>query len=83
MLAPPPEGTFDIDEASLPIKNSSKDDTTAPEQVPLLNDDSVPSYSDVPKRGKVRINLICVYSDVCFSGSIVFTISLVIKNFLL
>ncbi|KAJ4704186.1 Auxin efflux carrier family protein [Melia azedarach] len=61
MLAPPPEGTFDIDEASLPIKNSSKDDTTAPEQVPLLNDDSVPSYSDVPKRGKMAEILILIY----------------------
>ncbi|XP_050382856.1 protein PIN-LIKES 6 [Argentina anserina] len=34
MLAPPPEGTFDIDEETLPIKNPSDGDTTG--QVPLL-----------------------------------------------
>lgn len=34
MLAPPPEGTFDIDEQSLPIK--SPRDGKTPGQVPLL-----------------------------------------------
>ncbi|BAT83865.1 protein PIN-LIKES 6 [Vigna umbellata] len=35
MLAPPPEGTFDIDNESLPLKSTPMGDTT-PEQVPLL-----------------------------------------------
>jgi len=35
MLAPPPEGTFDIDNESLPLKSTSMGDTT-PEQLPLL-----------------------------------------------
>lgn len=61
MLAPPPEGTFDIDEESLPIKNSSKDATPAPEQIPLLTEEAEPKDSNNPKRGKVRINwIVCV-----------------------
>ncbi|ESR42893.1 hypothetical protein CICLE_v10011730mg [Citrus x clementina] len=52
MLAPPPEGTFDIDEESLPIKNSSKDATPAPEQIPLLTEEAEPKDSNNPKRGK-------------------------------
>ncbi|XP_014496611.1 protein PIN-LIKES 6 [Vigna radiata var. radiata] len=35
MLAPPPEGTFDIDDESLPLKSTPIGDTT-PEQIPLL-----------------------------------------------
>ncbi|WVZ06673.1 hypothetical protein V8G54_020019 [Vigna mungo] len=35
MLAPPPEGTFDIDNESLPLKSTPMGDTT-PEQIPLL-----------------------------------------------
>ncbi|XP_048320185.1 protein PIN-LIKES 6 [Ziziphus jujuba] len=35
MLAPPPEGTFDIEDGCLPMKAPPKDNST-PEQVPLL-----------------------------------------------
>lgn len=35
MLAPPPEGTFDIDPQSIPIKCTTKSDGS-PEQDPLL-----------------------------------------------
>jgi hypothetical protein len=35
MLAPPPEGTFDIDKERLPLKSSEKVDSS-PEQAPLL-----------------------------------------------
>ena len=35
MLAPPPEGTFDIDNESLPLKSVSKTDGSL-EQAPLL-----------------------------------------------
>ncbi|KAF7825384.1 protein PIN-LIKES 6 [Senna tora] len=37
MLAPPPEGTFDIDNESLPLKGAPKGDDS-PEQVPLLTE---------------------------------------------
>ncbi|KAJ0088132.1 hypothetical protein Patl1_31619 [Pistacia atlantica] len=54
MLAPPPEGTFYPEEAAnLPIKNTPKDATNEPEQVPLLNQELVPSDLDTPKRGKI------------------------------
>lgn len=55
MLAPPPEGTFDIEEENLPLKNPTKANTT-PEQVPLLTQEAEPSDSDTPKKGKVRTN---------------------------
>lgn len=35
MLAPPPEGTFDIEDGCLPMKSPPENDST-PEQVPLL-----------------------------------------------
>ncbi|GAV86485.1 hypothetical protein CFOL_v3_29915 [Cephalotus follicularis] len=39
MLAPPPEGTFDIEESRVPIKSPPKDAT--PEQAPLLTQAAV------------------------------------------
>ena len=51
MLAPPPEGTFDVDE-HLPIKGGPKDGF--PEQVPLLTHESLSSELNTPKQGKVR-----------------------------
>ncbi|KAF5737316.1 putative auxin:hydrogen symporter [Tripterygium wilfordii] len=59
MLAPPPEGTFDIDVASLPVKNQPKDGT--PEQVPLLTEDAAPTDSDASKKGKIKEILIYLY----------------------
>jgi hypothetical protein len=41
MLAPPLEGTFDIEDVNLPIKSSPKDGT--PEQLPLLTDEEAAS----------------------------------------
>lgn len=54
MLAPPPEGTFDIDEQHLPIKGCPKD--VSPEQVPLLTQESLSSDLNIPKHGMVRTN---------------------------
>ena len=54
MLAPPPEGTFDVEDRNLPIKNISKDGN--PEQVHLLQQESVPVSSDVHRKEKVRPN---------------------------
>lgn len=61
MYAPPPEGTFDIDEVSLPVKNSSKDATPAPERIPLLTEEVEPRDSNNPKRGKIAEVLIFIY----------------------
>ncbi|KAG6744425.1 hypothetical protein POTOM_053151 [Populus tomentosa] len=59
MLAPPPEGTFDIDEPNLPIKKPAKD---APmEQVPLLAQEEAPAEPDAPKRGKIKQILVFIY----------------------
>ncbi|KAI8027989.1 Paired amphipathic helix protein Sin3-like 4 [Camellia lanceoleosa] len=57
MLEPPPEGTFDIEDKNLPIKYTAKDST--PVETPLLTEEVVPTDSDAPKKGKVRINYIC------------------------
>lgn len=59
MLAPPPEGTFDLDDPNLPIINPLKDgantaNDSSDEKVPLLED--VPSDSNQLKKGKVRIS---------------------------
>lgn len=53
MLAPPPEGTFDIDDGNIPIKNAPKDGT--PEQVPLLTHEEAASTNvNTSGKGKVR-----------------------------
>ncbi|KAI8000422.1 Paired amphipathic helix protein Sin3-like 4 [Camellia lanceoleosa] len=57
MLEPPPEGTFDIEDRNLPIKYTTKDST--PVETPLLTEEVVPTDSDAPKKGNVRINYIC------------------------
>ncbi|GLT51175.1 hypothetical protein SLA2020_246040 [Shorea laevis] len=61
MLAPPPEGTFDMEEANLPIKNAPKD--SLPEQVPLLTLEAVPVESNESKKGKVTQILIFLYEN--------------------
>ena len=56
MLAPPPEGTFDIEDiedGSLPMKTPPKDGT--PEQVPLLTEEEDGmTNSNASKKIKVR-----------------------------
>lgn len=61
MLAPPPEGTFDIDEQHLPIKGCPKDGSA--EQVPLLSQEVLSSDLNIPKRGKVRT----IMTYICFN----------------
>ncbi|KAK2981872.1 hypothetical protein RJ640_010389 [Escallonia rubra] len=58
MLAPPPEGTFDITEG-LPRKMPSKDNSS--EQVPLLTQEAVQNDSDSPKKGKIKSFLKFLY----------------------
>ncbi|XP_057971311.1 protein PIN-LIKES 6 isoform X1 [Malania oleifera] len=60
MLAPPPEGTFDVEDGNLPIKGPPKDGTTL-EQMPLLKQEVEPTNSDAPKNGKIRGFLVFVY----------------------
>lgn len=43
MLAPPPEGTFDIEDGNLPIKDPPKDATA--EQLPLLTHEEAASVN--------------------------------------
>lgn len=53
MLAPPSEGTFDIDDGNLPMKSPPKDGS--PEQVPLLTQEEAASTnSNALPKGKVR-----------------------------
>lgn len=60
MLAPPPEGSFDIDDGNLPIKGPLREDG-GPEQVPLLTQEeaAIQTNSNASKVTKVRI--ICLY----------------------
>jgi len=57
MLAPPPEGTFDIDPESVPLKSTPTGDAT-PEQTPLLaNEEGVSSTSqNTSKKWEVSLN---------------------------
>lgn len=59
MLKPPPEGTFDIEEENLPLKSPTEDKT--PEQVPLLTEEAIPTYSNAPTEGKIKSFLRYVY----------------------
>lgn len=61
MLAPPPGGTFDVEDGNLPVKNPSgnignslaKDNS--PEQIPLLAaGEDIPSHSSALKKDTVR-----------------------------
>lgn len=60
MLAPPPEGTFDIDDGSIPVKSTSKDSSQAlkdstSEQVPLLTQEGISIDDTAQKKDKVRL----------------------------
>uniref|UniRef100_A0A7N0VBD7 Auxin efflux carrier family protein n=1 Tax=Kalanchoe fedtschenkoi TaxID=63787 RepID=A0A7N0VBD7_KALFE len=62
MLAPPPEGTFDIEEdENLPIKCPPKD-STGPEQVPLLASPETAVNTSSSKAGRLRTLLEFVYN---------------------
>lgn len=57
MLAPPPEGTFDIEDRVLPIKGHTDAANGTPEQLPLLSTEEpeqTPSESNNSKHGKVK-----------------------------
>ncbi|XP_022860830.1 protein PIN-LIKES 6-like [Olea europaea var. sylvestris] len=60
MLAPPPEGTFDVEEQNLPVKNPPKNSfsnpakDSSPEQVPLLTEETTSTNSSVTKKEKIK-----------------------------
>lgn len=56
MFAPPAEGTFDLEDVNLPLKNPPKD--ASPEQVPLLMQEAAVTDSDNSEKGKVRVMFI-------------------------
>ncbi|KAL3531582.1 hypothetical protein ACH5RR_005103 [Cinchona calisaya] len=69
MLAPPPEGTFDIEDQNLHIKSLSKDSSqcpvkdNSPVQVPLLNEDSESTNLSAPKKEKIKDFLKFLYEN--------------------
>lgn len=62
MLAPPPEGTFDIDNERLPIKSTPVKTDVAPEQTPLLAQEEEDTEGDnlvsSSASGKSKVRLI-------------------------
>lgn len=66
MLAPPPEGTFDIDHERLPLKSSTAKSDGPPEQAPLIaqeeEDENHLEASSNSGKSKVRFT---VYSTSC------------------
>ncbi|KAG2691188.1 hypothetical protein I3843_09G219800 [Carya illinoinensis] len=60
MLAPPSEGTFDIEDGSLPLKSPPKDGS--PEQVPLLTQEEAASTnSNALPKGKIKDLFVFLY----------------------
>ena len=68
MLAPPPEGTFDIKDQNIPVKHLLKD--TLPAHVPLLVQEVAPTYPDASKKEEVRdfILICCLYCHIQLKG---------------
>ncbi|CAA0827265.1 Auxin efflux carrier family protein [Striga hermonthica] len=67
MLAPPPGGSFEVEDGNLPIKNPLGNSTNAldrdrpPEQTPLLAVEDVPARSNEVKKDKVKYFLKYIY----------------------
>ncbi|XP_071738415.1 protein PIN-LIKES 6-like [Rutidosis leptorrhynchoides] len=54
MLAPPPEGSFDIEDSNnLPVKTPQKSNNL-PEEVPLITNEPEPIHEDSSKDGKIK-----------------------------
>lgn len=60
MLAPPPEGNFDVEEKRIPLKSSSPNST--PERVPLLTQELETAESAVSSKGKIKDFLVLLYN---------------------
>lgn len=65
MLSPPPEGSFDVEDANLPIKVPNKErlpshpSGSSAEQVPLLATNVAPADSSSSNKEKVR-DVLCL-----------------------
>ncbi|GAB2272058.1 Protein PIN-LIKES 6 [Dionaea muscipula] len=60
MLAPPPEGTFEIGDLNLHVKQPPENAT--PEQVPLLSHDTMQAELIEPKKGKIKDFFLFLYN---------------------
>lgn len=58
MLAPPPEGSFEIDNESVPLKSTPMSDAT-PEQAPLLAKEEGVTSTAQNKKREVRLTYFC------------------------
>lgn len=58
MLAPPPQGTFDVEGGHVPIKSQQHNGSATPEQVPLLSQEPGIVVSNVSNKGKARVILL-------------------------
>ncbi|GFP87952.1 hypothetical protein PHJA_000938900 [Phtheirospermum japonicum] len=60
MFAPPPGGTFDLENGNLPVKNPSRNNANdlakdgPPEQTPLLEVEDIPAHSSASENDKVK-----------------------------
>ncbi|KAL9236080.1 hypothetical protein vseg_010787 [Gypsophila vaccaria] len=61
MLAPPPEGTFEIESGHHAIKSHPNNGNATPEQVPLLSQDPEQAPPKEPSKGKFKEFLIFIY----------------------
>ncbi|KAL0375492.1 UNVERIFIED_CONTAM: protein PIN-LIKES 6 [Sesamum radiatum] len=67
MLAPPPGGTFDVEDGNLPVKNPMRNSFNAlakdnsPEQLPLLVEEAIPAHLSVTKKEKIKAFLKYIY----------------------
>lgn len=61
MLAPPPQGTFDVEGGHVPIKSQQHNGSATPEQVPLLSQEPGIVVSNVSNKGKIKELMMFIY----------------------
>lgn len=61
MLAPPPQGTFDVEGGHVPIKSQQHNGSATPEQVPLLSQEPGMMVSNVSNKGKIKELMMFIY----------------------
>ncbi|KAG8377158.1 hypothetical protein BUALT_Bualt09G0139400 [Buddleja alternifolia] len=63
MLAPPPGGTFDVEDGNLPVKSLTRSSSnlhekdSTPAQVPLLTEEAIPTHSSSTKKEKTEATI--------------------------
>ncbi|XP_051130595.1 protein PIN-LIKES 6 [Andrographis paniculata] len=67
MLAPPPGGTFDVDDENLSMKNHTRNNSNSltkdnsPEQLPLLAEEAIRNHASITRKEKVKDFLKYIY----------------------